>query len=94
MNSLGAAYDMALLPGQFGDASLPSSSAALDLVQGKPGAVISVVGSTALRAGLIATGAALAGLRGKPLLRASVGGALAIEAFVLAWIWWRNRSEA
>jgi hypothetical protein len=68
-------------------ASLPSSDAAGDLVAGKPGALVSVVGTTLLRAGLIGAGAYVAGERDLArLARVALGGALAIEAFVLVWV--------
>jgi hypothetical protein len=70
---------------EFECAALPSSTAAADLLDGKPGGATAVVTSTALRAGLIAAGLAVAGER-KHLLKYSVFAALAIEAFVLTYI--------
>lgn len=67
-------------------ASLPSSDSAQALVRGEPGALVGVLVTTALRAGLVAAGAYAAGVRGTALKRAAIGGALAIEVFVLAWV--------
>jgi hypothetical protein len=77
---------------EFECAALPSSTAAADLIAGKPGGLTAVVTSTALRAGLIAAGLAIAGER-KRLLKYSVFSALAIEAFVLAYVAANRRKE-
>ena len=62
--------------------TLPSVSSAEDFWLGKPGGLIKVVGSTALRAVLIGVGLAIVGER-RNLVKYSAAGALAIEAFVL-----------
>lgn len=68
-------------------ASLPSSDAVALALSGDPAGILTVVGSTLLRAGLIAGGMYLAGVRGqKTLVRGSLGGALGIEAFVFMWV--------
>jgi hypothetical protein len=66
--------------------TLPSSDAAVTLVKGDiaPG-LVGVIGSTLLRAGLIAGGLYLVGER-KHLVRNAVAAAGAIEIFVLAWV--------
>lgn len=66
-------------------ASLPSSTAAADLLHGNPGGLAGVVLSTAGRAALIGAGLYVAGER-EHLVRNAVAGALAIEVFVLTWI--------
>lgn len=66
-------------------ATLPSSTAAADFLDGKPGGLASVVTSTALRAGLIAVGLLVVGQR-KGVVKGAIGGAIAIEAFVLTYI--------
>lgn len=68
--------------------TLPSVVAAEDFLKGKPGGLMSVVSSTAGRAGIIFAGLYLAGER-KRLLRYAVAGALAIELFVL----WRIKNQ-
>jgi hypothetical protein len=69
---------------------LPSSAAACELVEGNLSAVPKVLLTTGLRAGLIAAGMYALGER-QNLLRNSVGGALAIEAFVLAWAYFKQK---
>ena len=70
--------------------TLPSSDAAVTLVQGDiaPG-VVGVVGSTLLRSVLIMGGLYAVGER-KHLIRNSIGASVAIELFVLAWIVKKN----
>ncbi len=70
--------------------TLPSSDAAVTLVKGNlaPG-IVGVVGSTLLRAGLIAGGLYLVGQRDH-LARNAVAAASAIELFVLAWVAGKN----
>ena len=68
--------------------TLPSVVAAEDFLRGKPGGLVSVVSSTAGRAGIIFAGLYLAGER-KRLLRYALAGALAIELFVL----WRISNQ-
>jgi len=65
--------------------SLPSSTAALDLLSGKPGGLLGVVGSTLARACLVGVGMWVAGAR-KDVVRNALAGALSIEVFVLTWI--------
>jgi hypothetical protein len=64
--------------------SVPSAEAAYRLVAGDASAIPAVLGTMALRGGLIAAGVLLAGQR-EHVFRSSVAGAIAIEAFVLAW---------
>jgi hypothetical protein len=67
--------------------TLPSSDAVADLFDGKPGALIGVATSTALRMGLIGAGMYVAGIRDRrTLMRGAIAGGLAIELFVLAWV--------
>lgn len=74
-------------------ATLPSSDAVADLLDGKPGALLGVVGSTLLRAGLIGAGMYVAGFRKrKQLVRGSIAGALAIELFVFGWVAHKRRT--
>ncbi len=70
--------------------TLPSSDAAVTLVQGNiaPG-IVGVVGSTLLRAGLIAGGLYLVGQKDH-LARNAIAAASAIELFVLAWVAGKN----
>lgn len=76
-------------------ATLPSSNAAADFIQGKPGALGHVVLSTGLRAVLISLGIYAAGERDtKRLAKYSVGAAVAIEAFVLWWVWKNIKDES
>lgn len=70
-------------------ASLPSSEAAMRLVQGDPSASIAVVTTSLLRAGLIGVGLFLAGER-EHLLRNSLAAAGAIETFVLGWTYFHR----
>lgn len=63
---------------------LPSAQAAQDIVEGKPGGWPSMLGWTAVRAGLVACGLWAVGER-KHVVRNAVAGAIAIEVFVLAW---------
>jgi len=80
----------------FGDAvvappsdprELPSSRSAIDLVEGKPGAIWRAGGHTLLRAGLIGTGLYVIGADRNPHLWArALGGAMAIEVFALGWV--------
>jgi hypothetical protein len=69
------------------EGSLPSVYAARHLVNGKPGALLEVVATTAGRSVLSGLGLYAVGLRGKPLLQGAVASAAAIECFVLAWVW-------
>ena len=78
------------LQGLGGCAELPSSTAASDLLDGKPGALMDVTVSVILRGGLIAAGLYLAGER-KNLVKYSAAAALAIEAFVLSYIAYNRR---
>lgn len=66
--------------------SLPSGQSAIELMEGKPGAGVKVIGHTLLRAGLIAVGLYAAGDRGEKLYTRALGSACAIEAFVLVWV--------
>jgi hypothetical protein len=75
-----------------GAAALPSGDAALHLMQGKPGAIVEVASTVALRGVLVAIGLAVAGFRGAALLSGTAGAVLAIEAGVLAWAW-MNKEE-
>jgi hypothetical protein len=70
--------------------TLPSSDAAVTLVQGNiaPG-IVGVAASTLLRAGLIAGGLYLVGQRDH-LARNAIAAASAIEIFVLAWVAGKN----
>lgn len=99
MKRLGAALEELASSGAGADAngggrpicpSLPSSAAAYDLVQGKPGALVHVLATTLGRVFLIGVGMALLGER-KNLARNALGGALGIEAFVLAFAAWKCR---
>ena len=87
----------------FGDAvvappsdprELPSSRSAIDLVEGKPGAIWRAGGHTLLRAGLIGTGLYVIGSDRNPHLWArALGGAMAIEVFALGWVLVRRGQE-
>jgi hypothetical protein len=68
-----------------GNLNLPSASTAADLLDGKPGALLGMIGCTLGRGILVATGVYLAGFRGKQLIKASLAAALAIEGYVLAY---------
>jgi len=76
----------------LGDASLPSGDAAIRLMKGESGALVSVGATTLVRGALVATGLAVAGFRGTNLLKGAIGATLAIETFVLAWAW-KNRED-
>jgi len=65
-------------------ATLPSATSALALVNGVPGALLTVVAHTTLRAGIIGLGLWLSGENQRVVRRAFVS-SLSIEAFVLAW---------
>ena len=64
---------------------LPSSRAAIHFVDGVPGAFWGVIGTTVLRATLIASGLYLAGGRQNVARQALVAAGL-IEAFALTWV--------
>ena len=68
-----------------GCASLPSSQAALDLVEGKPAAIVPVLGSMLGRAALIGAGLFVVGER-KHLFKYSAAAAVAIEMFVIGYV--------
>jgi hypothetical protein len=80
----------------FGDAvvtppsdprELPFSRSAIDLVEGKPGALWRAGGHTLLRAALIGGGLYVIGADRNPHLWArALGGAMAIEVFALGWV--------
>lgn len=71
---------------------LPSSSSAKDLINGKPAAILPVVGYTALRGTLIAGGLYLAGERKpKQLFKSAVAATLMIEAWVIGWAWFQKK---
>lgn len=85
MPSIATAQPLAF-PNALGQcASLPSSNAAADLLQGKAGGFGRVVFWTGVRAALVGLGLAAVGER-KHLVRNAIAGALAIEVFVLTWI--------
>jgi hypothetical protein len=69
---------------------LPSEHAAQQLVAGEPGALANVVGTVALRAGLIWVGLALAGVQERRVVGALAASA-AIESFVLGWVLFERR---
>jgi hypothetical protein len=71
-------------------APLPSGQAALDLVKGRPGGFGRTVACTFGRAALIGVGM-LVGGKTENLARDAFAGALGIEAFVLAWAYYRSR---
>jgi hypothetical protein len=75
--------------------SLPSSEAAAQVIAGDLYAVPAAVGSTLMRAGLIATGIGIAGLamgkKSENLVRDSIAGAVVVEVFVLGWIYMKSR---
>ena len=82
------AYPTAYLSGETCEpcASLPSSSAAADVLAGTSGGVPRFIGATALRSGLIFPGLLLAGVAFK---RAALGALLSsgmISGFVLAYL--------
>jgi hypothetical protein len=64
---------------------LPSSRAAIHFVDGVPGSFWGLMGTTVLRATLVATGIYLAGGRRNVVLQAAVAAGL-IEAFALVWV--------
>jgi hypothetical protein len=68
-----------------GCASLPSSQAALDLVEGKPAAIVPVLGSMLGRAALIGAGLFVVGER-RNLVKYSAAAAVAIELFVIGYV--------
>jgi len=80
----------------FGDASvtpptdpreLPSSRSAIDLVEGKPGAIWRAGSHTLLRAALIGGGLYVIGADRNPHLWVrALGGAVAIEVFAIGWV--------
>ena len=75
--------------------TLPSSTSAHDLVTGKPGAILTVIGHTLGRAALISPGIYLAGERDLAgLVKKSIGGAIAIEVFVTAYMALTSGREA
>lgn len=73
--------------------SLPSSDSAYAAVTGQPGAWLGVARDLVLRGGLIWVGLAAydaaTGTRDEHRLAHAVAGSTGIEAFVLAWTWWR-----
>lgn len=70
--------------------TLPSSDAAVSLLRGDyQRGIPSVIGSTLVRSVLIAGGLYVAGDR-KRLIAKSISAALAIEAFVIAWVTYRE----
>jgi hypothetical protein len=73
--------------------SLPSSECAYKLVQGDWSQLPACVLTTAGRAVLIGAGMALLGER-QNLVRNAIGGALGIEAFVLAFAYWKTKNQA
>lgn len=75
------------------EACLPSGRYAVALVGGDLGAIVPILGYTALRAGLIAAGIWLLGAR-KHLVRNSVAGALGVEAYVLTWAAIQKRGQS
>lgn len=71
-------------------APLPSGRAMSDLVAGDPDAIGRVLFHTLLRASLVGTGMYLMGSRRETLIRDALAGSLGIDAFVLAWVLWKN----
>lgn len=73
---------------------LPSSRSAIDLVDGKPGAIWRVVTHTIGRTALIGTGMYVVGAdRGPHLWIRALGGGVAIEAFAITWVLLRHGDE-
>lgn len=67
------------------NAALPSQQAAENFLRGEPGSVSPIIGSMALRGGLIGIGLFTAGIRGRHLVVGALSAAASIELFVLAW---------
>ena len=66
---------------------LPSSRSAIDLVEGKPGAVWRAGGHTILRSALIGSGLYVIGAdRGPHLWTRALGAGVAIEIFAVGWV--------
>ena len=74
-------------------APLPSGSAAIDLVEGRPGGFGKTVLCTFGRAVLIGAGM-IAGGKRENLARDAFAGAVGIEAFVIAWAYYRSRERS
>jgi hypothetical protein len=64
---------------------LPSGDAAIDLMNGKPGAVVKVLSTFAVRSALVTVGCLAAGLRGWDLVKGAAGASVAVELGVLGW---------
>jgi hypothetical protein len=67
--------------------SLPSSAAAKNFLEGKPGSTFALLGSTALRTALIYPGLALVGIPAKKALKGSALASVFISGFVLAYLY-------
>ncbi len=72
---------------------LPSSDSARDVIDGKPGAILTATGHAAGRACLIGLGMyALGGIRDTDtLFRGAVGGSLLIEGAALGYFYWQKK---
>lgn len=75
-------------------ASLPSGTAAFELVNGDLAALPRVLAHTALRATLIGTGMYLIGVPKETLVRNAIAGSVGIDMFVLLWATIRKRETA
>jgi hypothetical protein len=62
----------------------PSTYAIVDLLDGKPGALVRVAGLTVLRAGFIVPGLYIAGVR-RDLLRTSLAASASITLGMILW---------
>lgn len=62
----------------------PSGYALVDLIEGRPGALVRTAGLTVLRAGLVAPGLYAAGVRERLAVK-SLAASTSITLFLLAW---------
>lgn len=89
VGQVGHAAPTAQPSGQLGQGEpLPSVNAAQQLVDGKAGGFVAVVGTMTFRASLVGTGLVLAGER-EPweVVKKSLAASAVIETFVLLWEW-------
>lgn len=73
-------------------ATLPSSTAAAELIAGDLAALPRVVLSTIGRAALVGVGLAVAGVRGRRLAVEAMAGAAGVEVFVLGFAAWKRHT--
>lgn len=82
-----------LLEAIFKTSGLPTGANATDVIQGKSGSIVPMLGFTLARSVIIGSGLALFGARGEDLVKYSLAGSAAVEAFVLSYAWLDERKK-